>query len=208
MSQSPPPPTQILGSLAIEQLNDLVYVFDRQFRLLYVNDTACRILGYAREELLAASAAVIGAADPTSQEAGIAPGWNIGEQYTAESALLARDGRVIPVEISARVIDHAGEPLRVVVARDIGERKHLEEKELAARAREFHTLVEHLPDVVVRYDLQLRRTYVNAAFHAVHGTTDEAVLGKLPGEGSRLTEPSSIALQELATADLCNPGPL
>jgi diguanylate cyclase (GGDEF)-like protein/PAS domain S-box-containing protein len=324
MSQYPPPPTQILGSLVIEQLSDLVYVFDRQFRLLYVNDTACRILGYAREELLAASAALIGAADPTSQEAGIAPGWNIGEQYTAESSLLSRGGRVIPIEISARVIEHAGEPLRVVVARDIGERKQLEEKanarmgrfrtlaenspdcvlhldvqlrcryanpafkqllgdipdaqligqsvesfsvgrvlnrtevighlckviqdgalqeyevhllaaaaervylaravpefdsdgqlvgvistarditsvkrmesELAARAREFHTLVDHLPDVVVRYDLQLRRTYVNAAFHAVHGTTDEAVLGKLPGEGSRLTKPSSIALQEL-----------
>jgi diguanylate cyclase (GGDEF)-like protein/PAS domain S-box-containing protein len=207
MSQSPPPSTQILGSLVIEQLNVLVYVFDRQFRLLYVNDTACRILGYAREELLAASAAVIGAADPTSQETGIAPGWNIGEQYTAESSLLSRCGRVIPIQISARVIDHAGEPLRVVVARDIDERKQLEEKanvplkrmesELAARAREFHTLVDHLPDVVVRYDLQLRRTYVNAAFHAVHGTTDEAVLGKLPGEGSRLTQPGSIALQEL-----------
>ncbi len=119
MSQCPPPATQILGSLAIEQLNDLVYVFDRQFRLRYVNDTACRILGYAREELLAASAAVIGAADPTSQEAGIAPGWNIGEQYTAETSLVSRDSRVIPVEISARVIDHAGEPLRVVVARDM-----------------------------------------------------------------------------------------
>src|SRR5277367_1616790 len=146
MSQSLPPPTQILGSLAIEQLNDLVYVFDRQFRLVYVNDTACRILGYAREELLAASAAVIGAADPTSQEAGIAPGWNIGEHYTAESSLLSRGGRVIPIEISARVIDHVGEPVRVVVARDIGERKHLEKKELAARAREFQTLVDHLPD--------------------------------------------------------------
>jgi diguanylate cyclase (GGDEF)-like protein/PAS domain S-box-containing protein len=71
------------------------------------------------------------------------------------------------------------------------------ESELAARAREFHTLVDNLPDVVVRYDLQLRRTYVNAAFHAVHGTTDEDVLGKLPGDGSRLTEPGAIALQGL-----------
>src|ERR1700730_12487662 len=146
MSQPPPPPTQILGSLAIEQLNDLVYVFDRQFRLLYVNDTACRILGYAREELLAASAAVVGATDPdpTSQETGTAPGWNIGEQYTAESSLLSRGGRVIPVEISARVIDHAGEPLRVVVARDIGERKHLEEKANARMGR-LRTLAENSP---------------------------------------------------------------
>jgi len=87
------------------------------------------------------------------------------------------------------------------VARDIRERVYTPlkrmESELAARAREFHTLVDHLPDVVVRYDQQLRRTYVNAAFHAVHGTTDDEVLGKLPGEGSRLTEPGAIALQGL-----------
>lgn len=318
MSQVIPPPAHSLGALAIEQLNDLVYVCDRQARLLYVNETACRVLGYTREELLAATTALIGAEipDTASQEAGAAIGWSIGESHTAEASLLSRDGHVIPVEISVRVIEHGGEPVRVVVARDIGERKllgrfrtlaehspdcimrldtqlcctyanpaftrlfgdvpdtylvgqsiaafsagwvlnlpevmaclrkslenevlqeyevHLRtpttervylarsvpehdsrgqlvgvistsrditplkrmESELSARAREFHTLVDHLPDVVVRYDLQLRRTYVNAAFHAVHGTTDAEVLGKLPGERSRLTEPGSIALQEL-----------
>src|SRR6185369_14238913 len=84
----------------------------------------------------------------------------------------------------------------ISTGRDITPLKRLE-SELAARAREFHTLVDHLPDVVVRYDLQLRRTYVNAAFHKVHGTTDEDVLGKHPGDGSRLTEPGAIALQAL-----------
>ena len=326
MTQITSPETGLLGSFAIEQLNDLVYVFGRQLRFLYVNETACRVLGYAREELLAGSVAAIGAEDlgPRNPETGAGPGWDIGEHYTAETSLLSRGGRVIPVEISVRVIEHAGEPVRVVVARDIGERKRLEERvnarmgrfrtlaenspdcvihldaqlrctyanpafkqllgevsdeqligqsvesfsvgpvlnrldvierlcevvqdrslqeyevhihtaagdgvylaravpeldcrgqlvgvistarditplkrlesELAARAREFHTLVDHLPDVVVRYDLQLRRTYVNPAFHAVHGTTDENVLGKLPGDGSRLTEPGAIALQEL-----------
>ncbi len=213
MSQPTSPPTGIPGSLAIEQLNDLVYVFDRHLRFFYVNETACRILGYAREELLAASAATIGAPDPGPRGTGTGgvPGWRIGEHYTAETSLLSRGGRVIPVEISVRVIEHAGEPLRVVVARDIGERKRLEEKanarleklrkrmesKLAARAREFHTLVDNLPDVVVRYDLQLRRTYVNSAFHAEHGTTDKDVLGKYAGEGSRLTQSSVTALQEL-----------
>jgi diguanylate cyclase (GGDEF)-like protein/PAS domain S-box-containing protein len=326
MSQFTSPQTGILGSLAIEQLNDLVYVFDRQLRFLYVNETACRILGYAREELLATSVAVIGAKDLSPKNRGTAAdsGWSIGEHYTAETSLLSRGGRVIPVEISARLIEHAGEPVWVVVARDIGERKRVEERanarlgrfrtlaenspdcvmhldaqlrctyanhafkqllgdvaeaqligqsiesfsvgplvnrmdvierlyevirgralqeyelhlrtasgervylgravpeldsrgqvvgvistardittlkrmesELAARAREFHTLVDNLPDVVVRYDLQLRRTYVNPAFHVVHGTTEEQVLGKLPGDGSRLTEPGAIALQGL-----------
>ena len=326
MTQLTLPPTGISGSLAIEHLNDVVYVFDRHSRFLYVNETACRMLGYAREELLAASVAVIGAEDLSPKKRGTASGagWSVGEHYTAETSLLSRDGRVIPVEISARLIEHAGEPVWVVVARDIEERKGVEEKanarlgrfrtlaenspdcfmhldaqlrctyanhafrqlladipeeqligqsiesfsvgllvnrtdvigrlneviqgkalqeyelhlrtasgervylgravpeldsygqlvgvistarditplkrmesELAARAREFHTLVDNLPDVVVRYDLQLRRTYVNPAFHVVHGTTDEAVLGKFPGEGSRLTEPGAIALQGL-----------
>ena len=198
--------TQALGCLAIEQLNDLVYVCDRNGRLRYVNETACQVLGFAREELLAGTTALIGAADPgvSGPETATVPGWSIGECYTAESSLLSSAGTVIPVEVSARVIEHAGEPLRVVVARDIRERRLLEGKcrarmeyELSARAREFHTLVDHLPDVVVRYDLQLRRTYVNAAFHAVHGTTDAEVLGKLPGEGSRMTEQGAIALQAL-----------
>jgi diguanylate cyclase (GGDEF)-like protein/PAS domain S-box-containing protein len=313
---------EALGCLALEQSNDLVYVLDRQLCFLYVNDTACRTLGFTRDELLAVNASVIGMEDPGASFPG-SGAWSIGERYTAEMSLLSRGGRVIPVEISVRVIEHGGEPLQVIVARDIGERKRLQDKanarmgrfrtlaeyspdcimhldaqllctyanpafkqlledltdaqiigqsvesflapvvnrlevierlckvvrdralqefeihlhtasgdriylaravpeldsrdelvgvistgrditplkrmesELAARAREFHTLVDHLPDVVVRYDLQLRRTYVNAAFHKVHGTTDEDVLGKHPGDGSRLTEPGAIALQAL-----------
>src|SRR5215472_15420414 len=114
-STPPPPQTGILGSLAIEQINDLVYAFDRQLRFLYVNETACRVLGYTREELLAAGAAAIGIEDLP----GAGPGWDIGAYYTAETALLSRGGRVVPVEISVRVIEHAGEPVRLVVARDI-----------------------------------------------------------------------------------------
>jgi diguanylate cyclase (GGDEF)-like protein/PAS domain S-box-containing protein len=206
MGQYTPEQAQALGCLAIEQLNDLVFICDRQGGLRYVNEAACRVLGFTREELLAGTAALPGVGDPgtSGPETRSVPGWNIGEHYTAETCLHSRAGELIALEVSARVIEHAGEPLRVVVARDIRERKRLEEKcrarmeyELSARAREFHTLVDHLPDVVVRYDQQLRRTYVNPAFHAVHGTTDAEVLGKLPGEGSRLTEPAALALQSL-----------
>jgi len=151
---------EALGFFALEQVNDLVYVFDRQLHFLYINETACRTLGYDREELLAASAAVIGAEDPDARSPGTGAdaGWSIGEHYTAEMSLLARGGRVIPVEISVRVIEYGGEPLRVIVARDIGERKRLEEK-ANARLGRFRTLAENSPDCIMHLDAQLRCTY-------------------------------------------------
>jgi PAS domain-containing protein len=88
MSQSSPQ-TGILGSLVIEQLNDLVYAFDRELHFLYVNETACGVLGYAREELLGASAAVIGAEALSGGDTG----WDVGQSYTAETSLLSRGGR-------------------------------------------------------------------------------------------------------------------
>jgi diguanylate cyclase (GGDEF)-like protein/PAS domain S-box-containing protein len=60
---------------------------------------------------------------------------------------------------------------------DITERKAMEEQ-LAAREREFRMLSENSPDMIIRYDLDCRRTYVNQAFLDYTGVPAEAVLGK------------------------------
>jgi PAS domain S-box-containing protein len=62
---------------------------------------------------------------------------------------------------------------------DINERKRMEES-LAARERDFRTLLENTPDAIVRYDLLGRRIYFNSAFaRAVKlaGHRNEEVLG-------------------------------
>lgn len=139
MSQIAASQAGALGCLALEQSNDLVFVLDQRLRFLYVNDTTCRTLGFAREDLLAANAAVIGMEDPGAHfpGTGARAGWSIGERYTAEMSLLSRGGRVIPVEISVRVIEYDGQPLQLIVARDIGERKRLQEKANARIATEL-----------------------------------------------------------------------
>jgi PAS domain S-box-containing protein len=58
---------------------------------------------------------------------------------------------------------------------DITERKEMERK-LTLREREYRTLVESLPDFVVRYDLNLRRTYVNPAWEKASGLSAAEVL--------------------------------
>lgn len=69
----------------------------------------------------------------------------------------------------------------LVLSRDITERKVIEEK-LAAREREFRTLVEHSPDTVARYGRDLRRVYANPTFAASVDGGMDALMGKTPSE--------------------------
>ncbi|KPD20084.1 hypothetical protein ADM96_02105 [Burkholderia sp. ST111] len=65
----------------------------------------------------------------------------------------------------------------VVFGRDITERKRMEEL-LAAHEREFRSLAENLPDIIVRFDCEGRRTYVNGAHERFTGRPPETFLGK------------------------------
>ena len=78
--------------------------------------------------------------------------------------------------------DDSGEIVSVLaIGCDVTERKHVETI-LAEREREFRTLVEHSPDIIIRYGRDLRRIYVNPVFVALAGGEDGAagLIGKRP----------------------------
>ena len=64
---------------------------------------------------------------------------------------------------------------------DITDRKQMEEA-LRAREQEFRQLAERSPDVIVRYDSELRRIYINPAWEAANGIVIEEALGKRVSE--------------------------
>ena len=59
---------------------------------------------------------------------------------------------------------------------DVTESKRIE-TELFSQERKLRTLVERIPDLLVRYDLQLRITYVNPAWEKASGLSAEEVIG-------------------------------
>ncbi len=60
---------------------------------------------------------------------------------------------------------------------------------LKTKELEFRTLAENLPDAVVRYDQNLKRTYVNMAWESVNNILRDEVLGKSPMEkAGRITD--------------------
>lgn len=85
-----------------------------------VNNIACERLGYTREELLNLSPAEI---NPPESAAGREKAF--AEMRRSGRAVfnmvhLAKDGRRIPVEVSARVFDYKGEKFIISVARERG----------------------------------------------------------------------------------------
>lgn len=101
------------------------------------------------------------------------------EPYEVEHRLLFPDGRIKHViERCETFRDAADRLLRSVgTTQDITGRVDAE-TEIRRLEREFHSLAENMPDVIARFDRELRRIYVNPEFERTTGISREAALGK------------------------------
>jgi len=111
-------------------------------RFIQANDQACRCLGYSRDELLQ-----MGPLDVTAPEARPAVR-AVRERAVADGQILfetvnvTKDGRRIPVEINAHIVDADGTRALLASVRDISERKAAEaaKEKLEAELRQAQKL--------------------------------------------------------------------
>jgi len=116
----------------IECANDAVFIHEITDQglpgpFLEVNELACRRLGYSRDEL--SSLGPLEIDDPRYRDRipGVAARLLEEKHAIFETAQIAKDGRSIPVEVSARLLDLDGKRLIFALVRDITERKGIEE---------------------------------------------------------------------------------
>ena len=120
-------------------------------KFIDVNEVACSRLGYSRKELLELSPELIDApGHEAGREAAIREIAQNGHAIF-EMAHVAKDGRVIPVEISSRVFVLKGAQQGLSIVRDISERKMVEEKALRER-RLNESIVNYMPAGVAFLD--------------------------------------------------------
>ncbi|MCX7150688.1 MAG: PAS domain S-box protein [Rhodocyclales bacterium] len=114
--------------------NDPIFVYEADSisgspvgHFVEVNDMACYRLGYSREELLQ-----MRPEDIIAAEAAAHPAPNIKLAFRREAVYESfhrtRDGRVIPVEVNAHIFELYDKALVFAMARDITERKQMEEQ--------------------------------------------------------------------------------
>jgi PAS domain S-box-containing protein len=122
-----------LHRILFDAAADAMLFHDERGILLDANRAACERLGYSTDELKGMPLAAIDTPEYAARVAGRMR--DLFERGSAlfESAHLTRAGRVIPVEVHARVVEYRGRRVVFSVSRDISERKAAER---ALRAQE------------------------------------------------------------------------
>lgn len=113
-------------------------------RIIEVNDTACEMLGYTKEEFRTLSPQDIDDPDAAAKVPDILQGLFKEGDATFEIRHVTKEGSNVPVEISSHLFTLAGERLVLSVARDITERKEAERalKQSEEKYRRFFQTVQ------------------------------------------------------------------
>ena len=116
-----------LVAIIFDLATDSIFVHDPNGDIVTFNDTACKKLGYSKEEMAKLKISDIDAPDFYSQiEPRVKLLLETGDAVF-ESVHACKDGTLRNVEVHARPVDFKGKRLVVSVVRDITERKKAEE---------------------------------------------------------------------------------
>ena len=148
---------------AMDLSPDLILLIDRsRMGFVDVNNTACRLLGYTRAELLELGPhdlAPLGLEELARAYDRIIDGDSMGS--TLEMHHRRKDGTLLPVEVVRRAVQGRDGHIIVVIARDITEKKRAEEQFRRA-AEQTRNILSSITDAFFALDKDWRFTYLNA----------------------------------------------
>lgn len=160
----------------VQNAPDLILTCDREGKILFINRT---LPGYTVEQVLGTSVydyiptdhqdtlrqsfqRVFQTGEPVYYETVGAGANNTTSWYASRVGPLQSEGQIVAA---------------MVIATDITDRKQAEEL-LHQREQEFRALAEHSPDLIARFDPQLRHVYVNPSVEQITGIPKQTFIGK------------------------------
>jgi PAS domain S-box-containing protein len=163
--------------LLIEQASDTIFVTDKYtLNLLEVNNSACKLLDYTREELVKKNGVEVLFAVEDVQK--LTSGYNYlkkGGVIITEVNLKKKDGTPIAVETSSRMLPD-GRILSMM--RDIRERKEVQFA-LTQASERFNLLSKATDDVIWDWDLKTDVIWWNENFYDLFGYERNAGHGSI-----------------------------
>lgn len=123
---------------AVDRARDAIFLVRQDAGLAYVNEAACRSLGYAKEELLSLEVFDFNPAFPRDKWEELWYSQSTVESHFFETFHKHKDGHSFPVEISANPIVFGGKEYRVTYVRDISDRRREQEEKARLEAQLLH----------------------------------------------------------------------
>lgn len=138
---------EVLTRALMNEVGDGIFVIDLENNFIEVNRAIERELGYTREELLRMNARELDTPDqnirfPQRRRALLKDGYNL-----YETEFVARNGEVIPIEVSAHLITHRGRPAVIGITRDLRQRRRAEAA-LRESEKLYRTILESAPNPI------------------------------------------------------------
>ena len=162
----------------IEQSNESIFVLEPQWgRFLDVNDRACQNLGYSRKELLEMSFKDIEEFPDNFPWQQQLEELKLKGHIIIQGRHKCKDGTRFFAETSLRFVKEDREDYVIAIARDITERKQMEE-ELRASEHKYKTLLENLPQRIFYKDKNFVYVSCNGNYAHDLGIKPEEIAGK------------------------------
>ena len=158
--------------------NDAIYFIrvkeDGSYGRFYdVNDVACEMLGYSREEFLKMTPGEIDAFDASKRVPGLMDQLLHKKKIRFEMKHTGKNGETVPVEVNARLIEDAEGQKIVAIARDISERKAREQN-----LRLYREIISSVNDPMAVVDKEYCYKLVNVAYSDFYQTSRDRIVGK------------------------------
>jgi len=159
-----------------DSASDAMFIHDLEGNFLEVNQTACDRLGYSREEFLKMTSMHIDSSEYASLVMRRIEELREKGPKFFETAHVTKQGKIIPIELSSRVIEYQGKPVVLNIARDISERKKTQAA-LHDSENRYRSIVENSHAGILIVNDAYCFTYVNDELCRILDHPREEIIG-------------------------------
>jgi PAS domain S-box-containing protein len=170
--------TSLYTRSLIEASLDPLVTIGYDGKITDVNNATESVTGYSRKKLIGSNFADY-FTEPDRAEAGYNQVFETGSVRDYELHIRHKNGKITPVLYNASVYrDQSGSITGVfAAARDITERKHIEEM-LKQKGEQYRSFIENMSEGFIVFNQNMEVAYVNDQFCRMTGYEEEDVIGK------------------------------